>query len=100
MKIPCGLFGVTRQAYYKAQKRQEQWKEKNQLLLKKVLRIRQEMPGLGTRKLRGIGKYGYLSYENKTIISAGNCFPFRMPLTKSGIGSKGKMGNKSSKKLH
>lgn len=63
----CGLFGKTRQAYYKAQKRREHQEEKNQLLLKKVRRIRQEMPGLGTRKLHHLT----VSYRKKHSIKMG-----------------------------
>ncbi len=51
METLCGLFGLTKQAYYKAQKRYETQEEKNQLVLKKIWKIREEMPGLGTRKL-------------------------------------------------
>ena len=67
LRVLCELFGVTRQAYYKAQKRQEQQEEKNQLLLKKVQRIRQEMPGLGTRKLHHLT----ISYRKKHGIKMG-----------------------------
>ena len=67
LRVLCGLFGVSRQAYYKAQTRREQQEEKNQLLLKKVRRIRQEMPGLGTRKLHHLT----VSYRKKNNIKMG-----------------------------
>ena len=67
LRVLCGLFGKTRQAYYKAQKRQEQQEEKNQLLLKKIRKIREEMPGLGTRKLHHLT----VSYRRKHGIKLG-----------------------------
>lgn len=67
LRVLCGLFGKTRQAYYKAQKSQKQQEDKNQLLLKKVRRIRQEMPGLGTRKLHHLT----VSYRRKHGIKLG-----------------------------
>lgn len=61
------LFGLTRQAYYKAEKRYEIQEEKNQLVLKKIRKIREEMPGLGTRKLH----YLTVSFRKKHDIKMG-----------------------------
>lgn len=63
----CGLFGKTRQAYYKAKKRQELKEEKNQIVLKKVKKIREELPGVGTRKLHHLT----ISYRKRHGIKMG-----------------------------
>ena len=60
----CGLFGLTRQAYYKANKRQDIQREKDQLMLKKLKRLREELPGVGTRKLQHLT----VSYRKKHSI--------------------------------
>ena len=47
----CGLFGMTKQAYYQKQKRIYKKGIEEQIILESVQRIRKDMPRLGTRKL-------------------------------------------------
>ena len=47
----CGLFGYSRQAFYKQQKQQLLQQSVNGLILQQVLKIRREQPRCGTRKL-------------------------------------------------
>ena len=47
----CGLFGYSRQAFYKQQKLQLLQQSVNGLILQQVLKIRKEQPRCGTRKL-------------------------------------------------
>ena len=63
----CGLFGLTRQAYYKANKRQEIQQGKEHLMLKKLKKLREEMPGVGTRKLQHLT----VTYRKKHNIKIG-----------------------------
>lgn len=67
METLCGLFGLTRQAYYKAEKRQELQEEKNQIVLRKIRKIREELPGVGIRKLQHLT----VSYRKKHGIKMG-----------------------------
>jgi transposase InsO family protein len=50
-QVACGWFGISRQAYYQAQKRQLQQEVEDELLLGLVKDIRQRHPRLGGRKL-------------------------------------------------
>ncbi|MCU7552362.1 IS3 family transposase [Chitinophagaceae bacterium LB-8] len=52
MKVICGLFGKTRQAYYKAKRAAEQLVLQQALIIKAVEEIRSSMPRVGTRKLK------------------------------------------------
>jgi putative transposase len=52
LKVICGLFGKTRQAYYKLQQAEEQLVLEHALILKEVEAIRSGMPRVGTRKLK------------------------------------------------
>ena len=63
----CGLFGNTRQAFYKAQKSQVVQQEKDRLMIKKLKKLRDEMPGVGTRKLQHLT----VSYRKKHNIKIG-----------------------------
>ena len=47
----CGLFGYSRQAFYKQQRSQLIEQSRNGLILQQVLQIRKEQPRCGTRKL-------------------------------------------------
>ena len=47
----CGLFGKTRQAWYKQQKADQQQSLDEAIIIKRVQEIRMQMPRLGTRKL-------------------------------------------------
>ncbi len=47
----CGLFGLTRQAWYAATRRQEKKCFQEDLVLSEVRRLRRHIPGLGTAKL-------------------------------------------------
>jgi putative transposase len=47
----CGLFGYSRQAFYKQQRLQLIGQSRNALILQQVLHIRKEQPRCGTRKL-------------------------------------------------
>jgi transposase InsO family protein len=67
METLCGLFGLTRQAYYKAEKRQVLQEEKNQIVLRKIRKIREELPGVGTRKLHHLT----ISYRKRHGIKMG-----------------------------
>jgi putative transposase len=51
LKIICGLFGKTRQAYYKQKQRAEQEVLAHALILKEVEALRSHMPRIGARKL-------------------------------------------------
>jgi putative transposase len=52
LKIICGLFGKTRQAYYKQKRAEEQMVLQHAFILKEVGEIRSQMPRVGTRKLK------------------------------------------------
>ena len=47
----CGLFGKTRQAYYKQQRTAEGLVMRDAIVIKTVKDIRADMPRIGTRKL-------------------------------------------------
>lgn len=47
----CGLFGYTRQAYYQQKSRQEREVMESQLLVREVVRIREQQKRIGVRKL-------------------------------------------------
>jgi putative transposase len=47
----CGLFGVTRQAYYQANWREHKIRDERELVLEQVKHIRRELPKVGTNKL-------------------------------------------------
>jgi len=51
MKTLCGLFGKTRQAWYKAQKTREHRGFEAHILLDEVRKIRRTLPRCGTEKL-------------------------------------------------
>ena len=51
MEQLCGLFGLTRQAWYAASRRQEKKGFQAALVLAEVKRLRKQVPGLGTTKL-------------------------------------------------
>lgn len=51
MEQLCGLFGLTRQAWYAASRRQEKKGFQAALVLDEVKRLRKQIPGLGTTKL-------------------------------------------------
>jgi len=51
MEQLCGLFGLTRQAWYAATRRQEKKGFQTDLVLQEVKRLRKLIPGLGTTKL-------------------------------------------------
>lgn len=51
MKILCGLFGVSRQAWYDAQKRTDKSGAESALILSEVQRIRVELPSVGVEVL-------------------------------------------------
>jgi transposase InsO family protein len=51
LKVVCGLFGKTRQAYYKQQWTEEGLVMRNAIVIKTVRDIRADMPRIGTRKL-------------------------------------------------
>lgn len=52
----CVLFGYSKQAYYKQQKRQQSKSSYDQQVKQSVLQIRQQLPRLGTRKLHHLLK--------------------------------------------
>ena len=56
----CGLFGLTRQAWYAAARRQEKKCFQEDLILSEVRRLRKQIPGLGTAKLHEM-LHGFLS---------------------------------------
>lgn len=47
----CGLFGYSRQAFYKQQRLQIIEQSRDALILQQVLHIRKEQPRCGARKL-------------------------------------------------
>lgn len=47
----CGLFGYSRQAYYKHRKRREKERIQTGIIVDEVLRVRQKIPRIGGRKL-------------------------------------------------
>lgn len=49
--VVCGLFGKTRQAYYKQQRAAEGLVMRDAIVIKTVKEIRADMPRIGTRKL-------------------------------------------------
>ncbi len=51
MKILCGLFGKTRQAFYQACWREDKIHEEQALVIAEVKRIRKDLPRIGTHKL-------------------------------------------------
>lgn len=51
MEQLCGLFGLTRQAWYAATKRQEKLGLQAAIVLMEVRRLRSQVAGLGTAKL-------------------------------------------------
>jgi putative transposase len=50
----CGLFGITRQAYYQYFWRESDYQIEEELLLQEVKNIRKRQPMIGTRKLYGM----------------------------------------------
>jgi len=52
----CRHLGISKQAYYKFQKNQGKQKRKEGEIISKVLKVRQEQPRIGTRKLHYILK--------------------------------------------
>ena len=52
--VLCGLFGKTRHAYYDALWRKESNSVKEDVILQEVIRIRKDLPRIGTRKLHHI----------------------------------------------
>jgi len=52
--VLCGLFGKTRHAYYDALWRKESNLVKEDVILQEVIRIRKDLPRIGTRKLHHI----------------------------------------------
>jgi transposase InsO family protein len=61
------LFGLTRHAYYKAVKRKEQQDIRDHLMIEKVKKIREDLPGTGTRRLHHMT----ISYRKKHGIKMG-----------------------------
>jgi putative transposase len=59
MEQLCGLFGLTRQAWYAATRRQEKKCFQEDLVLSEVRRLRNQIPGLGTAKLHEM-MHGFL----------------------------------------
>jgi transposase InsO family protein len=51
VKTICGLFGKTRQAWYKQQWSSDKLALKEAIVIEQVRQVRQQMPRLGTRKL-------------------------------------------------
>lgn len=51
MRILCGQFGKTRQAYYQQRSEQEKKALQEDLILQQVVRLRQQLPGVGMGKL-------------------------------------------------
>lgn len=51
MEQLCGVFGLTRQAWYAATRRQEKQGFQAAIVLAEVRRLRRQIPGLGTTKL-------------------------------------------------
>jgi putative transposase len=47
----CGLFGVNRQVYYRRKRSAQRKQETADKVVKMVIRVRQQMPRIGTRKL-------------------------------------------------
>ncbi len=47
----CWLFGISRQAYYQSLKINEKEVYSSEILLQKVVEIREKNPKMGTRKL-------------------------------------------------
>lgn len=47
----CRHLGISKQAYYKVKKNREEQKQREEIVIGKVINIRQEQPRLGTRKL-------------------------------------------------
>jgi len=58
----CTLFGIDRQVYYRSVKRRIAKQDKAQLVVKKVLEIRAQMPRIGSKKL-----YYLLNQDLKTL---------------------------------
>ncbi|RZJ29488.1 MAG: IS3 family transposase, partial [Chryseobacterium sp.] len=52
--VLCGLFGKTRHAYYDALWRKESNLVKEDVILQEILKIRKDLPRLGTRKLHHV----------------------------------------------
>jgi putative transposase len=52
MRMLCGLFGKTRQAYYQQQSRQEKNALQEDLIVQQVVQLRTQLPGVGTGKLQ------------------------------------------------
>lgn len=67
LKVLCGLFGLSRQAYYHAIKQKKKEDEKSKLMIEKVKKIREDLPGTGTRRLH----YLTISYRKKHAIKIG-----------------------------
>lgn len=51
MEELCEVYGKSRQAWYKGQKRQEQWAYQGDIIEEEVLRIRKHLPRCGGKKL-------------------------------------------------
>lgn len=49
--VLCGLFGITRQAYYEACWREDKAVNEQELVIEQVKRIRKDLPRVGTHKL-------------------------------------------------
>jgi putative transposase len=67
LKVLCGLFGLSRQAYYHAIKQKKKEDEKASLMINKVKKIRKDLPGTGTRRLHHLT----ISYRKKHSIKIG-----------------------------
>jgi len=65
MERLCGLFGLTRQAWYAATRRQQKLGFQATLVLAEVKRLRKLIPGLGTTKLYELMQGFLASYQIK-----------------------------------
>ena len=61
----CGLFGITRQAYYQYFWRESDYQIEEELLIQEVRTIRKRQPMIGTRKLYGILQSFMLQHQIK-----------------------------------
>lgn len=61
----CGLFGITRQAYYQYFWRENDYQLEEELLIQEVRTIRKRQPMIGTRKLYGILQSFMLQHQIK-----------------------------------
>ncbi len=65
MEQLCGLFGLTRQAWYATTRRQEKSGFQATIVLAEVRRLRKQVPGLGTTKLYELMQGFLLSHQIK-----------------------------------